>query len=193
MIDENEIPASSAERATLMQNLLTARATGDLRADREMYEALRREFMANEVLKPVLPDFVRTCRSLDVFWPYIKGKAGTYAERRHIIAELYALGVDILIWSPYVDRTARLGGTQGRRRQMAQKLEIGDILPIRNKDGVVVARLVYLGGGAVNAERLMQGTTITGGPDNSKDWWRLDKPNQQLSEAQIAAWLAVKE
>ena len=76
---------------------------------------------------------------------------------------------------------------------MTKKLEIGDILPIRNKTGVVVARLVYLGEGAVNAERLMQGTTITGAPDNSKDWWRLDKTNQQLSEAQIAAWLAVKE
>lgn len=84
MIDENEIPASLLECATLMQNLLMARATGQS-ADSEIYEALRREFLANATLKPLLPDFVRTCRSLDVFWPYIKSKSGTYAERRHII------------------------------------------------------------------------------------------------------------
>jgi hypothetical protein len=75
---------------------------------------------------------------------------------------------------------------------MAKALEIGDILPVHNK-GIVVARLIYLGNGLANAERLMQGRTETGGVDNSKDWWRLDKSNQQLSEAQIAAWLAAKE
>ncbi len=67
-------------------------------------------------------------------------------------------------------------------------LKIGDILPIRNKVGVVVARLVYLGNGLANSERLMQGHSATGGADNSKDWWKLDKQNQQLNEAQISAW-----
>ena len=43
MIDPNEMPASLVERATLMQNLLIARATG-LSADSGVYEALRREF-----------------------------------------------------------------------------------------------------------------------------------------------------
>jgi hypothetical protein len=75
MIDKSEIPAS-LERAMMMENLMTARATG-LGADSAMYELLRREFMASETLKPLLPDFVRTCRTLDVFWPCIKGRAGT--------------------------------------------------------------------------------------------------------------------
>jgi hypothetical protein len=95
MIDENEIPASLVERATMMQNLLTAHATG-LSADSATYEVLRREFMGNETLKPLLPDFVRTCRSLDIFWPYIKGKAGTYAERRHIIGTAFNPLIDYL-------------------------------------------------------------------------------------------------
>jgi hypothetical protein len=89
MIDSHEIPASLVERASMMENLLTARATGDLSADREMYEALRREFMANETLNQLLPDFVRICRSLDGFWAYIKSKAATYAERRDIITAAF--------------------------------------------------------------------------------------------------------
>ena len=88
MIEPNEMPASLVERATLMQNLLMARATG-LSADPEVYEALRREFMANETLNQLLPDFVRTCRSLDVFWPHIQSKSGKYAERRHIIGTAF--------------------------------------------------------------------------------------------------------
>jgi hypothetical protein len=56
MIDKSEIPAS-LERAMMMENLMTARATG-LGADSAMYELLRREFMASETLKPLLPDFV---------------------------------------------------------------------------------------------------------------------------------------
>lgn len=89
MIDENELPTSLVERATMMQNLLTARATGDPTADSKMYEALRREFLTNETFKRLLPGFVHTCRSLDIFWPYIKNQAATYADRRHIIATAF--------------------------------------------------------------------------------------------------------
>lgn len=88
MFDDSEIPASLVERAMTMENLMIARATG-LAADSTIYEALRREFMASETLKPLLPDFVRTCRTLNIFWPYIKGRAGTYADRRHIIGTAF--------------------------------------------------------------------------------------------------------
>ena len=97
MIDESEIPASLVERATMIENLMTARATGlGAHKDTAMYELLRREFMASETLRPLLPDFVRTCRTLDVFWPYIKGKAGTYADRRHIIGTAFVPLFDYL-------------------------------------------------------------------------------------------------
>jgi hypothetical protein len=88
MFDDSEIPDSLVERAILMQNLMIARATGQ-GADSAMYESLRREFIASEPLKPLLPAFVRTCRTLDIFWPYIKGRAATYADRRYIIGTAF--------------------------------------------------------------------------------------------------------
>jgi hypothetical protein len=89
MINEDEIPASLVERARMMENLLIARATGDLSASNPVYEFLRGEFMADQTLKPLLPDFVRTCRSLNVFWPFIQRQAGSYAERRQIIGTAF--------------------------------------------------------------------------------------------------------
>jgi hypothetical protein len=75
MIDEWEIPTSLVERAMSMENLMVAHATGGM-GDGPLYERLRREFMADDALKPLLPDFVRTCRSLSAFWGYIKNKGG---------------------------------------------------------------------------------------------------------------------
>jgi Abortive infection C-terminus len=96
MIDESELPASVLERAAMLENLLSARATGDVSASTEIYEFLRREFMADHQLKALLPNFVRTCRTLDVFWPFIKQQAGTYAERRQIIGAGFTPLVDHL-------------------------------------------------------------------------------------------------
>ncbi len=96
MIDESEIPTSLVERANMMENLLTARATGDLAASSPIYEFLRREFMANETLNPLLPAFVRTCRTLNAFWPFISAQAGSYAGRRQIISEAFTPLVDHL-------------------------------------------------------------------------------------------------
>ena len=72
----------------MMEGNLIACATGGS-SDNHIYEFLRREFMADPVSRELLPRFVRTCRNLDAFWPYIKHEAGTYAERRHIINEAF--------------------------------------------------------------------------------------------------------
>jgi len=90
------LPDTLLEKAQAMEHLLVARATGDITASTKDYEALRREMMANATLKPLLPDFVRTCRSLDVFWPFIKNKAGSYAERRQIIGTAFTPLMDHL-------------------------------------------------------------------------------------------------
>ena len=85
MFDDSDIPASLVERAMTVENLMIAFAyhaqfaeldahNSEGAADGAIYEALRREFLANETLKPLLPDFVRTCRTLDVFWPASKAK-----------------------------------------------------------------------------------------------------------------------
>jgi hypothetical protein len=86
---EDEIPTPLVERAKMLENLLVARATGDMTASNPIYELLRRKFMADEILRPLLPDFVRTCRTLNVFWPFIKDRAGSYAERRQIIGTAF--------------------------------------------------------------------------------------------------------
>jgi Abortive infection C-terminus len=96
MVDESELPSSPAERATLMENLMTERATGGLGASTHVYEYLRREFMADPMTKELLPDFVRTSRTLDAFWPWIKNKAGSYADRRHLISEAFGPLADYL-------------------------------------------------------------------------------------------------
>lgn len=90
MVDENELPTSPAERAVMMENLMTERATGGLGANSHVYEYLRREFMADPATRDLLPNFARTSRTLDAFWPWIKNKAGSYAERRRIISEGFA-------------------------------------------------------------------------------------------------------
>lgn len=88
MINESELPDEEIERATMLEGVLIAYATGKP-AEEGIYTLLRREFMADPVLKGLLPGFVRTNRSLGAFWDYIKLQAGTYAERRQIIREAF--------------------------------------------------------------------------------------------------------
>lgn len=80
-------PDSLIERIRQMQSILTASATGGGGTDDDrIYQALRRDFISDPMLRDKLPDFVRKHRDLGAFWPYIKYEAGTYAERRQIIS-----------------------------------------------------------------------------------------------------------
>lgn len=84
-MDIDDLPDSIIEKVTMMEGILTDAATGGS-SDGHVYEHLRREFMSDDTLKPLLPSFVRTYRNLGAFWPYIKSEAGSYAERRQIIS-----------------------------------------------------------------------------------------------------------
>ena len=67
-----------------MEDIIIAAATGgDVEDDTYMF--LRRELMSDHEIRSMIPDFVRTYRSLDAFWPFIKNEASTYAERRQLI------------------------------------------------------------------------------------------------------------
>jgi hypothetical protein len=79
-----------------MENLMMERATGGMGANTHVYAYLRQEFMADPVTKELLPNFVRTSRSLDAFWPWIKNEAGSYAERRRLISNAFAPLCDYL-------------------------------------------------------------------------------------------------
>ncbi len=114
MVDESELPSSPAERAMMMENLMTERATGGTGANTHVYEYLRREFMADPVTKDLLPNFVRTSRTLDAFWPWIKSEAGSYAERRRLISNAFAPLCDYLArLMQRFDDSAVVGGVFG--------------------------------------------------------------------------------
>ncbi len=94
MIDE-ELPDSLIKRVSMMEGILIAAATGG-NYQNPIYVHLRREFMANPQVKDLLPSFVCIYRSLDAFWPFIKNKAETYAERRQIINDTFTPLMDQL-------------------------------------------------------------------------------------------------
>jgi hypothetical protein len=79
----------------MMEGILIAAATGGSSENR-IYEHLRRAFMADPTIRDLLPQFVRTYRNLVAFWPYIKHRAGTYAERREIISVAFTPLMDQL-------------------------------------------------------------------------------------------------
>ncbi len=98
MIDDEELPDSILERVRMLESILVSAATGGSGEgiDDAHYHFLRREFMINPEIKPLLPDFVRSYRSLAAFWPFIKNKADSYAERRQIIGTAFNELVDRL-------------------------------------------------------------------------------------------------
>lgn len=95
MTDLSDIPESTLEQVGMMEAILIDAATGGS-SDNHVYEYLRRQFMADDELRDLLPPFVRTYRNLSTFWPYIKRQAGTYAERREIIAGAFTPLIDHL-------------------------------------------------------------------------------------------------
>lgn len=71
-----------------LKNILVATATGGGNSESE-YRQFRQELMWQAPIKDKLPRFVLTCRTLDEFWPFIKGKSETYAGRRQYLREQF--------------------------------------------------------------------------------------------------------
>lgn len=94
-MDLKDIPSLTVERVTMMEGILIASATGGSN-DGWIYEYLRREFIRDTSISDLLPTFVRTHRTLNAFWPYIKEQASTYAERRKIISDAFTPLIDYL-------------------------------------------------------------------------------------------------
>jgi len=91
----NGLSNSKLELATLLQNEMVSRATGGLAQD-SFYQKARRDLINDPSVRDKLPPFVKTHRSLDSFWTWIKNEAGTYAERRAIIYAAFAEVLDFL-------------------------------------------------------------------------------------------------
>jgi hypothetical protein len=82
---EPEIPEDLVERARMLEQIMIASCTGGSR-DETNYKALRTFFIQDELLKSLLPSFVRTSRTLQSFWS-VASNFGTYAERRQYISD----------------------------------------------------------------------------------------------------------
>lgn len=83
------------DKVNYLVNLLVSHATGG-KAENAEYEVLRREFLSDNEISHLIPDFVRTNRDLSSFWGFIKNKYGTYAERRTFISQQFTPLLDIL-------------------------------------------------------------------------------------------------
>jgi hypothetical protein len=80
------IPDGLRERVKLLETILVTACDGT-RTAKLAYIELREAFVRDPVLKPLLPDFVRNCRDLDHFWPYIKGVSGHWEPRRQHVRD----------------------------------------------------------------------------------------------------------
>lgn len=92
MVDEflNDI-----ERVQALQNMLIAISTGQ-HAQNGDYSELRAYLLNKPQYKELLPSVVRANRELDQFWPFIKNKLGSYAERRAYIWQEFTPLLDFL-------------------------------------------------------------------------------------------------
>ncbi len=115
----DDMPETLIERVAMMEGILIEHATGRS-SDGHVYEFLRSEFIADAEVRALLPDYVRTCRTLDAFWPFIKDKLGRYQERRAFIRESFTPLIDHLV---------------GRNRAPGDAV-VGDALASFDADGV---------------------------------------------------------
>src|SRR5215208_3937234 len=82
----SDFPQTHIELARSLENLLVAACEGAT-SDNEFYQMVRSELMADTVLRPLLPEFVCTCRDLAHFWGYIKEVSPKWAPRRRHVRE----------------------------------------------------------------------------------------------------------
>ena len=83
------------ERVQALQSILIARATGALEGGAD-YNILRTYLISSTAYSELLPSFVRTNRTLEQFWQFIKGKFPSYAERRSYIWDEFTPLLDSL-------------------------------------------------------------------------------------------------
>lgn len=77
------------------QDGVVARATGrDF--DNQLYITARKRLLSNKKLEKLLPDWLKTKRTIDQFWTFIKGRFSTYQERREYLWEEFALVLNYL-------------------------------------------------------------------------------------------------
>lgn len=66
------------------QDGVVARATGS-DFDNQLYTTARNNLLSNKTLENLMPDWIKSKRTIDQFWTFIKGRFSTYQERREYL------------------------------------------------------------------------------------------------------------
>ena len=80
------LPDEPYEQAKMLENVMVAACEGK-RDDNYEYKEIRTLFMNDMALRPLLPDFVRTCRDLNHFWGYIRQLSPQWEPRRYHVRQ----------------------------------------------------------------------------------------------------------
>jgi hypothetical protein len=83
-----DLPDSWFERAQMLEGILLAACEGK-RDEDGAYKMLRQTLIQEDELAKLLPDFVRTNRTLDSFWAFIKPKSPQWSPRRTIVRDAF--------------------------------------------------------------------------------------------------------
>jgi hypothetical protein len=76
--------ADALEAVELLRKTLAEACTGGARDD-DTYRIVRQQLLNDPGLVNELPPFIRTCRTLDDFWHFIKPEFATYRDRREFL------------------------------------------------------------------------------------------------------------
>lgn len=77
------------------QDGVIARATGS-DFDDQLYTTVRTKLIGNNALEKFLPEWIKTKRTINQFWTFIKGKFSTYQERRDFLWNEFAPALNYL-------------------------------------------------------------------------------------------------
>ncbi|TDN80605.1 abortive infection Abi-like protein [Salegentibacter sp. 24] len=77
------------------QDGVVARATGS-DFDNQLYTTVRTKLIRNKALEKKLPEWIKTKRTIDQFWTFIKGRFSTYQERREYLWDEFAIALNYL-------------------------------------------------------------------------------------------------
>lgn len=83
------------ELVQYFQDGLVSRAIGGS-FDDKLFSIVRSKLLGNKSLENLLPKWIKTTRTLDQFWVFIKGRFGTYAERKQFLWEEFSPALNYL-------------------------------------------------------------------------------------------------
>jgi hypothetical protein len=133
---------TSTDDVLALQSLLISISTGQ-DADDNDYRTLRARLMSLSALDDVFPQFVRTNRTADQFWQFIKRKFKRYQERRDYIYSSF---------QPLLDRLEASATTGQQVRQILEAVNSESIVAAWNK---ALDRRLNDPDGAITAARAM--------------------------------------